>query len=81
MGMYSLASIVGPFSHISTMLCRLYGCPNTHKFSEEWVSLIEAFVDGYFMDRVAILSNNLTTQYAITDRSTIFLKERLLLSF
>jgi len=30
MGMYSLASIVVPFSHISTMLCRLYGCPNTH---------------------------------------------------
>lgn len=28
-GMYSLASIIGPFSHIFVMLCFLYGYPNT----------------------------------------------------
>lgn len=29
MSMYSLASIVRPFSHIAAMLCCLYGYPNT----------------------------------------------------
>ena len=61
-GMYSLPSIVGPFSHIAAMLCRLYGYPNMQKLFEEWVPLIKSFVDGYIMDWETILSNNLTTQ-------------------
>lgn len=61
-GMYSLASIVSPFSHVTAMMCRSYGYSNTQKFSEEWVPLIEVASDGYIMDLENILSNNLTTQ-------------------
>lgn len=61
-GMYSLAPIVGPFSHVTAMMCHLYGYPNTHKFSQEWVPLIQVVSDGYIMDWENILSNNLTTQ-------------------
>lgn len=61
-GMYSLASIVGPFSNIVAMICCLYGYPNTQKLSEEWVPLIGDASDDYIMDWENILSKNLSTQ-------------------
>ena len=61
-GMYSMASLVGPFYEIVAMFCRLYVYLNTQKFSKEWVPLIEAIYDGYSLDSATILSNNLGTK-------------------
>jgi len=61
-GMYSLASLLGSFSEVPTMMCHIFGLANTQKFSEEWVPLIDATSDNYIMDWRAILSNNLSMQ-------------------
>jgi len=60
--MYSLASLVGPYCLNTTMMCRLFGQYYTHKFTIEWVPLIEVAADAYIMDWATILSNNLATQ-------------------
>lgn len=41
-GMHSIASLVGPYCYVATMICRLFGYVNTQKFSDQWVPLIDA---------------------------------------
>lgn len=53
-GMYSIYSHIGSHFYTIGMMCRLFGYPNTHKFS-------------YIMDCTTILSNNIDSQI-ITSR-------------
>lgn len=59
--MYSLDSLVGPYCHIAAIMCRLFGQPNTHKFTIAWVPLVDATSDAYIVDWATILSNDLAT--------------------
>lgn len=51
------------------MMCRMSGYPNTHKFLDQWVPLIDAASDAYIMDWGNILSDSITSQ--ILDYRTI----------
>jgi len=62
LGMYCISSLAAPYSYIAVMMCRLFGHPNTTKFSVEWVPLIEAKANYYIMDWGNILSNIITFQ-------------------
>lgn len=63
LGMYSISSLVTPYSYIATMMCRLNdGQVNTTKFSVEWIPLIKEVVNSFIMDWGTILSNNITFQ-------------------
>jgi len=44
------------------MLCRMYGYPDTQKFSNRWVPLIDAASHGYIVEWGIIFSNNIATQ-------------------
>ena len=57
--MYSIGSICPPHSFAAAMLCRLFGKPDSTKFSLEWLSLIDAAVNATIMNWAQILSNNL----------------------
>jgi len=57
--MYTTASICPPYSFDAAMLCKLFGRPNSTKFSQEWLSLIDAIVNATIMNWAQILSDNL----------------------
>jgi len=58
-GMYTNASIFPPYSFVVAMLCRLFGRPDSTKFSPHWLSLIEEVVNATSMNWAQILSDNL----------------------
>ena len=60
--MYSTASLVSPYYYVAAMMCRLFGSPNTSKFSIEWVPLMQATSESYIIDWGTIFSNNIASQ-------------------
>ena len=57
--MYTTWSVYPSHSFAAAMLCRLFGRPNSTKFSAEWLSLIDAVVNAIVMNWAQILSHNL----------------------
>lgn len=61
-GMYSLASLPSPLCYVAAIICILFDSLNTHKFTVEWVPLIQATSNYKIMDQATILSNNITSK-------------------
>lgn len=57
--MYTTTSICPPYSFAAAMLCRLFGRPDSTKFSPEWLPLIDAVINANIMNLAQILSDNL----------------------
>lgn len=60
-GKYVVDSLVGPYSQIVAMMCRLHALPNVQKLPDQWVTLINGALEGFIFDWAIILSNNLST--------------------
>jgi len=60
--MYSVDSLACPYYYATAMMCRLFGSPNSAKFSIEMVSLIEASLNYFVMDWDTILSDKMEVQ-------------------
>jgi len=60
-GMYSTSSLSSPYCFVVAMLCRLFGRPDSNKFSSEWLPLLDAATNATIMDWALILSNNLAS--------------------
>lgn len=78
--MYSLSSLVSMFCYVAAMICRLFGSPNTLKFTVEWVPLIQAASNFEFMDWATILSNNIVSEI-LEYRQNHSVSERIMPSF
>lgn len=48
--MYSTTSICSPFCFVAFMLCRLFGKPDSNKFSSKWLPLIDAVINATIID-------------------------------
>lgn len=60
--MYSVDSLVSPYCHATAMMCRLFGTPNSARFSIEMVKLIEVSLNYFMMDWATILSDKMAVQ-------------------
>jgi len=60
--MYYVDSLASPYCYAATMMCRLFGSPNSTKFSIEMVPLIEAALKSYGMDWATIISDKMDVQ-------------------
>lgn len=49
-GMYSTTSISLPHTFLVAMLCRMFGKPDSTKFSPEWLPLIDASINENIMN-------------------------------
>lgn len=58
MGMYYMTSISLTYNFATTMLCRLFGKPDSTKFSQEWMSLIDAALNATIISWAQIFSDN-----------------------
>ena len=58
MGMYSMTTISPPYSFEAAMLCGLFGKPDSTKFSQEWMSLIDAALNATLINWAQIFFDN-----------------------